>query len=413
MTIPPRRVVITGAGVVSPLGDDLGAFWAALLAGQSGIGPVIRHSEEWIEPQTGVPPQWSGAEVKTVDPDLLGITMSPAAIDRFAQFALVATQRALADAGPDFLEHNRHQTAVVLGTAVGGDTSRDEASFRLYKKQARISPLTIAKVMMNSAVSLISIAYSLTGPAYTVASACASSNHAIGQAFKLIQQGCVCAAITGGSETLPSYGLYKAWEQLRVLSPDTCRPFCRTRNGMVLGEGAGILVLESLESAIARDARIYAELVGFGMSADAADLVHPSSAGMAQAIHMALQDARLSPIDVDYVNAHGTGTLVNDRTEAQALQQVFGEHVLRLPVSSIKSMLGHALGASGAFECIATALALQHDLIPPTIHYTDPDPACQLDIVAHKPRAKRLEAALSNSFAFGGLNAVLALHKFS
>jgi len=256
------------------------------------------------------------------------------------------------------------------------------------------------------------VEYGITGPSYTISTACASSTHALGQAFWLVRHGLAELAVTGGSEAPFSLGNLKAWEAMRVVSPDTCRPFSKDRRGMILGEGAAMLVLEPLEAALARGAHVYAEIVGFGMSADAHHITQPSVEGPARAMRAALEDARIQPDQVGYINAHGTGTLANDPTETKAIRLVFGAHTERIAVSSTKSMHGHSLGASGAIEAVATALALERALLPPTANFTQPDPACDLDVVPNAARPAQVDYALSNSFAFGGLNAVVALRRW-
>jgi nodulation protein E len=273
----------------------------------------------------------------------------------------------------------------------------------------RVHPLTIPKTMANAGASHISMEFGITGPSFTISTACSSAAHAIGQAFWMVRSGVTDLAITGGSEAPFSVGILKAWEAMRVVSPDTCRPFSKDRHGMILGEGGAMLVLEPLEAARARGARIHAEIVGFGMSADAGHITQPSAEGAARAIRAALRDAALAPEAIGYINAHGTGTAANDPTETSAIRAVFGAHAGRLPVSSTKSMHGHALGASAALECLATALALRDGLLPPTANFREPDPECDLDVIPNQARAAQVEYALSNSFAFGGLNAVLAL----
>jgi nodulation protein E len=262
--------------------------------------------------------------------------------------------------------------------------------------------------MANAGASHISMEFGITGPSFTISTACSSAAHAIGQAFWMVRSGTVDMAITGGSEAPFSFGILKAWEAMRVVSPDTCRPFCWGRRGMILGEGAAMLVLEPLEAARARGARILAEIVGFGMSADAGHITQPSAAGAARAIRSALRDAGVAPEQVGYINAHGTGTPANDPTETTAIRTVFGAHAARIPISSTKSMHGHALGAAAALEAGATILALREGILPPTANFTSPDPECDLDVVPNIPRRAEPEYALSNSFAFGGLNAVLA-----
>ena len=310
--------------------------------------------------------------------------------------------------GPDTARGAR--CAVVVGTGVGAELSRDEQSRRLYREQAeRLHPLTIVRSMNNAAASQISIAFGLRGPAFAVSSACASANHALAQAALLVRHGLADVAIAGGSEACLSLALIRAWEAMRVVSDDTCRPFCAQRSGLVLGEGAGMFVLESAAHAAARGARPLAELAGFGMSADAGDIVAPSVDGMAAAMRLALEDAGLAPDRIDYVNAHGTGTQANDRCETRALRQVFGAHAQALAVSSTKAVHGHALGAAGALELVAAIGALREQVVPPTANFLDADPDCDLDYVPNRARARPVRAVLSNSFAFGGLNAVIAL----
>jgi nodulation protein E len=275
----------------------------------------------------------------------------------------------------------------------------------------RVHPLTIPKTMANAGASHISMEFGITGPSFTISTACSSAGHAIGQAFWMVRSGMTDLALAGGSEAPFSFGILKAWEAMRVVSPETCRPFSKDRRGMVLGEGAGMLVLEPLEAALARGARIHAEIVGFGMSADACHITQPSADGAAKAMRAALRDAGVAPEAIGYVNAHGTGTLANDATETSALHAVFGAHAGKLAISSTKSMHGHALGAAAALEAIATVLALRDGVLPPTANYNLPDPECDLDVIPNQARQAQVEWAISNSFAFGGLNAVLALRK--
>jgi nodulation protein E len=333
-------------------------------------------------------------------------------LDRFAQFAAVAAREAVRDSNIDWTSDLRANTAIVTGSSTGGQTSEDE-SFRDYyeRKQTRFSPFAIPKAMSNAGASCISYEHGVTGPVYTVSTACSSANHAIGQAFWMVRNGAVELAIAGGSEAPFSPGMLKAWEGMRVVSPDTCRPFSCDRKGLILGEGAGMLVLEPLDRAKARGAHIYGEIAGFGMSSDAHHLTQPLAAGAARAMQAALLDAGAPAEAVGYINAHGTGTLANDPTETEAIRAVFGAHISKLMVSSTKSMHGHALGAAGAIEAAATLLALSCGIIPPTANFLTPDPACDLDVVPNTARAAEIEWALSNSFAFGGLNAVLAFRR--
>ena len=397
-----RRVVITGVGVVCALGHNSQDFWKALSEGRSGIAPL-----ESVEP--GLLRFQNGAEVRNWDSLRYFDEKEAGMLDRFAQFGVVAAREAVADAGIEWTPELREETAIVTGSCVGGQGAEDEGSVNLYRKNIpRVNPLTIPRTMENAAASRISLEMGIVGPTYTVSTACSSSNHAIGQAFWMVRSGAARMAIAGGSEAVFSLGFLKAWEAMRVVSPDTCRPFSKDRRGLILGEGGAMLVLEPLESAQARGARIYAEVVGFGMGSDAFHTTQPSADGAARAMRAALADGGLAPEDIGYINAHGTATQANDATETAAIRKVFGAQAGRVQVSSTKSMHGHTLGAAGALEGVATALALHHGILPPTANYTEPDPACDLDVIPNHARQAQVEYALSNSFAFGGLNAVLA-----
>lgn len=399
------RVAVTGIGVVSALGANRETFWKALAAGESGIRPM-----ELVVAGTVRFP--NAAEARDYNISDHFDEKEAGFLDRFAQFAAVAAREAVIDAQIDWTDELRASTAIVTGSSTGGQTSEDE-SFRDYyeRKQTRFSPFTIPKAMSNAGASRISYEQGVTGPVYTVSTACSSANHAIGQAFWLVRNGAAELAICGGSEAPFSPGILKAWEGMRVVSPDTCRPFSLDRKGLTLGEGAGMLVLEPLDRAQARGAHIYGEIAGFGMSSDAYHLTQPLADGAARAMRAALADASASPGAVGYINAHGTGTLANDSTETDAIRAVFGAHTSKLMVTSTKSMHGHALGAAGAIEAAATLLALSRGVIPPTANFLAPDPACDLDVVPNVARAVEVEWALSNSFAFGGLNAVLAFRR--
>ena len=400
-----QRVAVTGIGCVSALGLNVGDFWRSLAAGVCGIRPLTLLPRDKLSIQVG-------AEVAGFDPGSHFEPKRLAMLDRFSQFALVAAREAVADAGLEFSRESAGRTAVILGTGVGGKTTDDEAFWKLYGEgNPRVHPMVIPRLMASSATSHVTMEFGITGPAFTVSSACSSASHAIGQAFFMVRHGLVEAAITGGSEACFTLGTMKAWESMRVMAPDTCRPFSRGRKGMVLGEGSAGLVLESFERAQARGARIYAELAGAGMSADADHLIQPNEEGAARAIEAAIADADLPLEQIDYINAHGTATQANDVTETRAIRRVFGTLAEKVAVSSTKSMHGHALGAAGALELAATALALRHGIIPPTVNYTEADPDCDLDYVPNAARSRPLEAALCNSFAFGGLNAVLVLRR--
>jgi nodulation protein E len=401
-----RRVVVTGIGVVSAAGLTAKDFWRTLAEGRSAIGAM-----RLVD--TSVLRFTNGAEARDFDPAQHFESKELDLLDRFAQFGVVAAREAVRDAGVDWSAALGERTAIVTGNCNGGQTTEDEGFVDLYRRnRSRVNPMTIPRTMGNAAASRISMEFGITGPSYTISTACASSTHAIGQAFWLVRHGLAELAVTGGSEAPFSMGNLKAWEALRVVSPDTCRPFSKDRRGMILGEGGAMLILEPLEAAAARGAHVYAEIVGLGMSADAHHITQPSVEGPAKAMRAALADAGIQPEQVGYINAHGTGTLANDPTETSAIRAVFGAHTERLPVSSTKSMHGHALGAAGALEAIATALALQQGLLPPTANFTAPDPACDLDVVPNTARAAQVEYALSNSFAFGGLNAVLAFRRW-
>ena len=402
-----NRVAITGLGAVSALGVDVRAHSEALRAGRCAIGPITNIPTEELVTKIA-------AEVRGFDPASYFESGKLALLDRCAQFALIATREAIAGSGLVFHDELSARAAVVIGAGVGGQVTLDENYYRVYGQGAkRLHPFTIPKLMISAAASHITMEHGITGPSFTVASACASANHAIGIAFHMVRSGSVDVAITGGTEATITFGTMKGWDALRVMAPDTCRPFCRDRKGMVLGEGAAVAVIETLDRAKARGAQILAEIVGFGMSSDAGDIVLPSADGAAAAMRGCLADARLAPEDVDYINAHGTGTAANDVTETKAIHAVMGGHAKRLAVSSTKSMHGHALGAAGALELAATVIALREGFIPPTANFTEADPQCDLDYVPNEARLQGIEVAMSNSFAFGGQNAVLAIRRFT
>jgi nodulation protein E len=397
-----RRVVVTGVGVISALGSNAAAFWRSLAGGLPGMGPL--QSPEFSGLRIS-----NGAEVRNYEPATYFTGKETDFLDRFAQFAVVAAREAVKDSGIEWSAELRERAAIVTGSCVGGQTTEDEGFQNLYlHRKPRVNPLTIPRSMSNAGASHISMETGICGPTYTVSTACSSSNHAIGQAFWLVRSGAADAAVTGGSEAPFSMGNLRAWEAMRVVSPDTCRPFSKTRRGMVLGEGGAMLVIETLERAQARGARIYGELVGFGMSSDAHHLTQPSTEGPARAIRAALTDGGLVPEQIGYINAHGTATQANDPTETCAIRMALGPHAARVAVSSTKSMHGHALGAAGALEAVATLLTLTNGILPPTANYEEPDPQCDLDVIPNHARPAAVEYALSNSFAFGGLNAVLA-----
>ena len=399
-----RRVVVTGLGIISPLGLNVEENWKNLSEGRSGIGPI--QSVDF----TRAPMRFqNGAEVRGYDPLKHFEGGKEAYIDRFAQFSVVAAREALRDSGLELTPALKEQGAIVCGSAVGGQSAIEAGFEDLWvSDRGRVHPLTIPKTMANAGASHISMDLGLSGPAYTVSTACSSANHAIGQAFRLVSGGEAEMAMTGGSEAMFTIGMLKAWEAMRVIAPDTCRPFSKDRRGMILGEGGAMMVLEPLEAAKARGAKIYAEICGFGMTSDAHHLTQPAMHGPSRAMKAALREAGLAPEEIGYINAHGTGTPGNDPVETAAIHDVFGAHAQKLAVSSTKSMHGHALGAAGAIEAVATILAIKRGVLPPTANFTIPDPECDLDYIPNEPRKQQVSAALSNSFAFGGLNAVLA-----
>jgi nodulation protein E len=399
-----RRVAITGLGIISPLGLNLADTWNALREGRPAIGPITSvEGSKW-----GLKIQ-NGAEVHGFDPLKHFEGGKDAQLDRFAQFSVVAAREAIRSSGIELTPDLRERSAIVCGSAVGGQAAIEAGFEDLYiQGRGRVHPLTIPKTMSNAGASHISMDLGLSGPVYTISTACSSANHAIGQAFRLVRDGDADLAVTGGSEAIFTVGMLKAWEAMRVIAPDTCRPFSKDRRGMILGEGGAMLILEPLDAAKARGAKVYAEICGFGMTSDAHHLTQPTVDGPARAMRGALRDAGLAPETIGYINAHGTGTPGNDPVETRAIRAVFGAHADKIGVSSTKSLHGHALGAAGALEAVATVLALHHGILPPTANYNERDPECDLDYIPNQSRAVHVEAALSNSFAFGGLNAVVA-----
>jgi nodulation protein E len=400
-----RRVVITGAGTINALAHDVAGTFEAFKAGRCGIGPLQFRDVERLSIRIG-------AQVHNWAPEQVFNRQQILLYDRFTQFALHAAKEAVAQSGIDFTGALALEAGVIMGTAGGGVTTWDDNYRSVYEDgKNRVHPLVVPKLMNNAAASHMSMEYHLMGPTFTVATACASSNHAMGLAFQMVRSGAARAMLTGGSESMLCFGGVKAWEGLRVMSRDACRPFSASRNGMVQGEGAAVFVFEDFEHARARGADILAEVVGFSMSSDAADIVMPSAQGAERAITGALRDAKLAPDAVGYINAHGTGTAANDKTECAAVVHAFGPHADQLMISSTKSMHGHLIGGTGAVELLACIMALRDGVIAPTIGYEDPDPECALDVVPNMARDAAVDVVLSNAFAFGGLNAVLALRK--
>jgi len=401
-----KRVVITGAGTINALGLNVPDTLAAMREGVCGIGPLAFRDVERLSIRIG-------GQVKGFEAEGRYNRQQISLYDRFTQFTLAAAAQAIAQSGLVFSGELAAKSGVVLGTAGGGVSTWDDNYRAVYEEgKNRVHPFVVPKLMNNAAASHVSMEYNLKGPSFTVSTACASSNHAMAQAFAMIRSGMSPAMVTGGSESMLCFGGVKAWEGLRVMSRDACRPFSANRNGMVQGEGAGIFVFEEYEHARARGAEILCEVAGFAMSSDASDIVMPSKAGAARAMAGALEDAQINPQEVGYINAHGTGTAANDRTECAAVADVFGPHADRVMISSTKSMHGHLIGGTGAVELLACIMALRDGVIAPTIGYQEPDPDCALDVVPNAARDAKVTVALTNAFAFGGMNAVIALRKF-
>ena len=400
-----KRVVITGAGTINALGHDVASTMAAMAAGDCGISELETRDVDRLSVRIG-------GQVKGFEAAEVFNRQQLVLYDRFTQFTLLAAKQAVEQSGLKFAGDLAQKSGVVLGTAGGGVSTWDDNYRSVYEDgKNRVHPFVVPKLMNNAACSHVSMQHNLKGPSFTVSTACASSNHAMAQAFTMIRTGMAEVMVTGGSESMLCFGGVKAWEGLRVMSKDACRPFSANRNGMVQGEGAGIFVFEEMEHAKARGAEILCEVAGFAMSSDAADIVMPSKQGAARAIAGALTDAKIDRSEVSYINAHGTGTAANDKTECAAVADVFGPHADDLMISSTKSMHGHLIGGTGAVELLACVMALRDGVIAPTIGYEEPDPECALDVVPNEAREADIDVALSNAFAFGGLNAVLALRR--
>lgn len=400
-----KRVVITGAGTINPLGHSVADTFAAMREGVCGIGPLDIRDVERLQIKIG-------GQVKGFEAEGRYNRQQISLYDRFTQFTLAAAREAIEQSGLTFAGELAARSGVVLGTAGGGVSTWDDNYRAVYEEgKNRVHPFVVPKLMNNAAASHVSMEWNLKGPSFTVSTACASSNHAMSQAFMMVRSGMAPAMVTGGSESMLCFGGVKAWEGLRVMSKDACRPFSANRNGMVQGEGAGIFVFEEYEHAHARGAEILCEVAGFAMSSDASDIVMPSKNGAARAMAGALEDAKIDRSEVGYINAHGTGTAANDKTECAAVADVFGPYADQLMISSTKSMHGHLIGGTGAVELLACIMALRDGIIAPTIGYQEPDPECALDVVPNEAREAKVTVALSNAFAFGGMNAVVALRK--
>ena len=398
-----NRVAITGSGTINPLGHSVKETLGNMAEGLCGIRPLLFRDVDRLDIKIG-------AQVKDFDPTTVFNRQQLALYDTVTQFTLIAAKEAIKQSGILFSGELAANSGVVLGTAGGGVSTWDDNYRAVYEEgKNRVHPFVVPKLMNNAAASHVSMEYNLKGPSFTVSTACASSNHAMAQAFQMVRSGLSDVMVTGGSESMLCFGGVKAWEGLRVMSKDACRPFSANRNGMVQGEGAAIFVLENFDNARKRGAEILAEVIGYAMSSDASDIVMPSKQGAARAIKGALIDAQLNSEEVQYINAHGTGTAANDKTECAAVADVFGKHADNLMISSTKSMHGHVIGGTGAIELLACILAVRDGIVAPTIGYEEADPECALDVVPNQSREAKVDVALSNAFAFGGLNAVLAI----
>lgn len=401
-----NRVVITGQGAICALGLSATTTLDAMLNGRCGIGALDFPDVDRLSVQIG-------AQIKGFDADARFTRSQQALYDPFTQYALIAAQEAVTQSGLTISDALALETGVVLGSAGGGLQTQDQNYKTVYEDgKNRVHPFVVPRLMMNAASSHVSMAQGAMGPCFTVSTACASSNHAMGQAFQMVRSGAAKVMLTGGSDSMLCFGGIKAWEGLRVLSPDGCRPFCATRNGMVQGEGAAIFVFENLDHATARGANILAEVAGFSMTSDAADIVVPNAQSAARAMAASVKDAGLNPEDIGFVNAHGTATSVNDKTEVSALRLAFGAAANDMAVTSTKSMHGHMMGATGAVELLSCVAAVKDGVLAPTINHAEDDPECDLDIITNTSRETPVTAAISNAFAFGGLNAVLTLKRY-
>ena len=407
-----RRVAITGLGVIAATGRDVRSFFDNLVLAHSGVRRITQFDPSSLTVQiAGEVPDYRSTDYfpqKQLD-----------FIDRFCEFGLVGAREAMQSSGLQIREEEQTRFGVAMGSGIGGANTLESGFYNLYAKQAtRLHPFTIPKMMHNAAASQICMEFGAKGPSLATSTACSSAGHAIGEAFHFIKFGLADLMLAGGSDAPITYGMIRSWESVRVLAAGNgdpsraCRPFSADREGLVMGEGAGVLLLEELGHARRRGAKIYAELAGYGITSDASHITQPSVEGPVRAIQMALEEAGVKPEQVDYVNAHGTGTRLNDVTETQVLKEAFKEHARKVAISSTKSMHGHAMGATGAIELVATVMALEQGIIPPTANYTKPDPECDLDYVPNQAREARVGVAVSNSFAFGGLNAVLVVRKF-
>lgn len=400
-----RRVVVTGTGVVTPIGLTVDDFWTSMKAGRCGVSELGGFPLEDLKILIA-------AQIKDFDPKkrLRHFQRDKLVLhaDRYSWFAAAAADEAVKQSGLEFPIADPYRAACIVGSGAGGLVTFENSYRALFIEGKRAThPLTLLRIIGSSASAHVGIEFGVKGPTFATCSACSTATHAIGIALDYIRNGAVDVAIAGASESVINYGTMKAWQALHVLSPEGCFPFAKKRNGTVLSEGAGILVMESLEHAQERGANILAELVGYGMSSDAKDMVNPDIEGPREAMRLALEDAKLAPSDIEYLNAHGTATTINDANETRAIKAVFGNHAKSLAISSTKSMHGHPLGAGGGIEAAACIRAINEDWVPPTIGLDEPDPECDLDYIPNEGRDLKVNYAMSNSFAFGGLNAVI------
>jgi nodulation protein E len=413
-----KRVVVTGLGCITPIGNTVEAFRESLFAGRTGIAPFDPNFAGALSPDPGLRFRTSGLVKGFNASDYLASGVA-AFTDSSAQFGIVSARHAAMESTL-VQHHNPAEIAIITGCSCGGRAADEDANRHLYTRNARVSPMAIIRTMASAGASSIAIDLGITGPVLNIATACASGTHAIGLAFQMVRSGMAAAAITGGYEAPLTFGFLRAWDSMRIVSPTQCRPFSADRDGMTLGEGAAMLTLEPLDTALARGAHIYAEIIGFGMSADAVHITQPHAEGAAAAMRSALKDVIQSGVEdsetrIGYINAHGTGTPINDAVEAAAIHQVFGESASTIPVGATKSLTGHSIGATGAIEALATILALDAATLPYTVGVTEIDPALNLDIITNeaRPMLPGKDIALSNSLAFGGLNAVVAFRRYA
>lgn len=410
-----KRVVVTGLGIISPVGNDIPNFWQALKDGQSGVGKLTTFDASEFDSRIA-------GEVKNFDPNLYGISFKDTKrMEKFVQYAIAAAKQAISDAGLDLDKEDRNRIGVIVGSGIGSlDIIEEEHKVLLAKGPSRLSPFLIPMLLVNEAAGQVAIAFGLKGPSSCVATACASGAHAIGDAFRLLERGDADLMIAGGTEScITSLGVggFCALKALSVRNnapQKASRPFDRERDGFVIAEGSGVVVLETLEHARSRKANIYAEFAGYGMSGDAYHITapDPEGDGAARAMQAALKDSGLNPQDIDYINAHGTSTKLNDKIETLSIKKALGASAKKVMVSSTKSMTGHLLGAAGGLEFVACCLAIKDNIVPPTINYDYPDPDCDLDYVPNTARNTKVEVCMSNSLGFGGHNAVLIVKKF-